>query len=495
MRKLSFYVYKYSYLAWLKLKQFGHFLYKKGGIEELYFAYRYLTHRYHPRQFSPIHTEENFKILNRIPLSKGLSASRSGLLTPLLSKGEQRRFWIWNLFLFGAPQKRVEQVVLFTFLTISLELNNPFDRKILKFFLNEKVTLLGRLYNKVEKINGKEWDRQELHVHLDTYKRNSILQNRVIEQMEKAVAKQRKPPILEEAEKALKKGLHPLLITMGCSGAYWMRGTDRSIIGLFKPFDEEIHAPHNPVGPSLQGPLGQRKTRRGNRVGEAAHHEVGAFLVDSYLGFGIVPRTYYASFSHFTFFSARENRRKTRATKRKFGSFQEFIEGFIPLTSLDKEELNTIPTDEFQLLVVLDVIIGNTDRNTGNILVGEEKIAAIDHGLCFPDRADDFQFWYWESIEQGKKPLIPSLVELLQNFPLTPIRHKLQSRCFIPESALDRMEERLVLFTRGILAGKSPADLSDLMTREYLTPLISRKETLTQAASEQLTLYLKKKNH
>lgn len=350
---------------------------------------------------------------------------------------------------------------------------------------------LKRLLTYVKRINGKEWDRSDIEIHIEIFYRNSLLQAQVIENMERAVRGQKEPPIIRDAKEALKRGLNPLLITVGCSGAYWMRATNREIAGLFKPFDEEIHAPNNPIGPSMQGAMGQRKTRWGCRVGECAHHEVGAFLVDEFFGFGIVPRTYYASFSQRTFFLARENRMETfRKAKMKYGSFQEFVSGFESLDELSREERERLPLDEFQLLIVLDVIIGNTDRNMGNILVGEEKIAAIDHGLCFPDRiADDLSSWYWSAFELGKQSLLPSLVELLNNFPFETLSRKLKKRCFLPPEALHRMRERVVLFSEGVNGGLTPADLEGLMKPEYLFPLIELDSRLREEAKVQVAQY------
>ncbi len=224
------------------------------------------------------------------------------------------------------------------------------------------------------------------------------------------MAHQKVPEIIKDAQLAIKKGLYPILITRGSSGAYWIRNTKREVAGLFKPFDEEIHAPNNPVGPNLQGALGKRKTRHGCRVGESAHHEVAAFIVDKFFWLWNSSSHLYASFTHNTFYHARENpRSRLRSMKTKYGSFQEFLSGFIPIDELPSNEYDKIPLDEFQLLVVLDVILGNTDRNTGNLLIGEEKLAAIDHGLCFPDALEDYSYWYWGFLSRERRSFIPQL--------------------------------------------------------------------------------------
>lgn len=269
-----------------------------------------------------------------------------------------------------------------------------------------------------------------------------------------------------------------------------MRGPNREILGLFKPFDEEIYAPNNPVGPRSQGTLGLRKLRAGCRVGESPHHEVAAFLVDEFLGFGIVPKTYYASFEHRVFFTAGEDRLQRSEIKKKLGSFQEYVGGFVSINKLRSEEIKKIPLDEYQLLVVLDMILGNTDRNIGNILFGEEKVAAIDHGLCFTDVSDNqFSFWYWSYLSQGKEPLLKSIVDLLDHFPLEELGYKLRKECYISIKAIQCMRERLALFTAAINAGLVPAEIEGLMIPPYLIPLKDCSATLKAKADEQVVLY------
>ncbi|MFC2049474.1 hypothetical protein ACFLR2_02225 [Chlamydiota bacterium] len=473
-----------------KLKEWALLVYDSLHLEEIGFFFRFLGHRYSARQFSPIHVPHNLQALAALQPSEGLTSTREGKLL-ILPPGWRRRFFsLWNTLLGGALQSRVEKVVFYSYLTVTLELNNPFTKGVLLHFLEKKIAFLKRHLDHVKKVNGKFWDQSNIQVHIALFERNSLGQARVIENMHRAVKRQKEPEIIKEAKQALLKGLQPVLATTGLSGAYWMRGVNRQVLGLFKPFDEEIHAPHNPVSPRYRGALGLRKTRGGCRVGESAHHEVAAFLVDEFFGFGIVPKTYYAEFTHTTFFNARENPYSSRRVeKTKIGSFQEYVGGFVPVTQLNRTERGAIPLDEFQLLVVLDVIIGNTDRNIGNILFGDEKIAAIDHGLCFPDRIEDLSLWYWVYFEQGKQPLLQSIVDVLNHFPFEELAIKLSKRCFISPNALQKLRERVVLFTEAVNAGLVPAQIENLLTAPYLYPLRDLNTTLKAAAAEQVRLY------
>lgn len=465
-------------------------LYYRFKLYEGIFWIRLITHHYSPQQFKPIHVKRNIQLLIRATPCGWVATSKSGALILLLTPWQKKWFKIKNILMLGALQNRVEKVVYFTYVTLTLELNNPFTHRVLLDFLEKKHAFLKRLLTRMQTINDKRWDQSMIYLHLKTYQHSSLLQAYVIEQMHRACAHAKESVIIRKVKQGIKKGIHPLLVTAGMSGSYWMRGQDRAVLGLFKPFDEEIHAPNNPVGPKYQGAMGLRKTRLGCVVGQAAHHEVGAFIVDAYFGFGIVPRTYYACFTHHTFFLTRENRLSSRRiAKTKFGSFQEYAAGFVPLHDLAKQEKEAIALEEFQLLSVLDVIIGNTDRNIGNILVSENAIAAIDHGLCFPDRIDELGYWYWNYFSQADHPLVASLVDLLECFPFAELALKLNKKCFISLDALHRMRERVVLFREGVRAGLCLRDLEPLMYPKYLYPLVERETTLQEYAKEQVDSY------
>ena len=104
------------------------------------------------------------------------------------------------------------------------------------------------------------------------------------------------------------------------------------VVGLFKPFDEEIYAPNNPLGPDFRSPLGDRTGHVGIRVGEAVHREVAAFCVDAFFGFGIVPKTYYASFIHPAFFLSTEKREEKMRPKMKMGLLSRVCRRVFPLS-------------------------------------------------------------------------------------------------------------------------------------------------------------------
>lgn len=477
--KLSFY-----------LRRVGGWLWEQRLVREGVFCLLFLLHRYAPEQMDLAFISQNYKLLLTEEEGVWFTATASGELKILTTRLEKGWFTCKNILLWGALQARLERVVTFTCVVLTLEWHNPFSRRALTLFLERKVAVVRTLLKKRERLNGKKWEQGELEIHLTLFYRSSLLQERIVRRIHQAVARASRPEILREAQAALDQGLYPLLIIKGSSGSYWMRGRNREILGLFKPFDEELLAPNNPSGSSLQGALGQRKARAGCLVGETAHHEVAAFLVDQFLGFGLIPRTYYAAFTHQSFFSAREDRISSlRAKKTKYGSFQEFAEGFTPL--FERDHLSEIALEEYQLLVVLDMIIGNTDRHANNILVCEGKIAAIDNGLSFPDCHEELRYWYWSLEKFGSAPLLPALADLCIHFPLAPLWRKLKKKAFLSERSLHRMRERIALFAEGVKAGLVPEQLEELLSPPYLNLLIEYETTLPLKAHEALCAYRK----
>ncbi len=464
-------------------------------IESRFFRFfRFLFHSFGPDQFDVSHIQENFKTLADLPTEAWLDSTRDGKLKILQSKVLYR---LKNALLFGAPQNRVEKSVYFTLLTLCLEVHNPFTLSILEPYITRKTSLLYRIAGRLRRINRKPWkDYSAILVNINLFLRNSHVQERVIQGVTKCVSHAKEPDVVKDVKNALKMGLFPVLVIQGLSGTYWMRGTDREIAGLFKPFDEEAFAPNNPGGPVLQGAMGLRKMRPGIRVGECCHREVAAFVVDQFFGFGIVPKTYYASFSHHVFHQATSQRLSiatlAKPMRKKMGSFQEFIAGFICLSDMPKGEWSKLPEVEVQLLILLDVIVGNCDRNMGNILVSVDKIAAIDHGLCFSDINFDLSTTYWEMFEQSKKPLPAAMVELLKNFPFEHLRMKLQRECLIDLPTFERLRERVVFFREGILRGHTPFERARLFSDENMDQLYGLNLTLEAKCREILDQHFNK---
>ena len=102
--------------------------------------------------------------------------------------------------------------------------------------------------------------------------------------------------LIDQAEAAIQKGIHPNIITQGSSGSYFVRNPDGKIIGIFKPRDEEPYSHMNPKWRKWV----QRKCfyccpscfGRFHLLPKQGYlSEAGASLVDLKLGLDVVPPT------------------------------------------------------------------------------------------------------------------------------------------------------------------------------------------------------------
>lgn len=452
-----------------------------------YYLY-FIFHSLRNFHFDLKYCKDNGLLIVKLRDNEWLDATKRGHLVTLSDPKSKVWFFLKNVLTLGAVAARVERVIEATFLVYSLEVNNPFSKKVLLQFLKQKEIFLSGLINRNL---GSPRLQASMRDNLDHYMRASYLQLRIIEKMHRAVKGQKRTRLVERGTLAIAFGMKPQLSAAGLSGSYLILGEKHELLGIFKPFDEEMGAPNNPTGSIFQGALGQRRVRRGCRSGESAHHEVGAYLVDHYLGFGLVPPTYYASFSSNLFFCNREDRSQNLSMKTKYGSFQEFYSGCSPITEVTNEQLQAIDRIEYQMLLILDVIIGNQDRIFTNFLIKGRSLVAIDHGLAFPDRVTGaLPTWWWNSKLVGYQLFDSSLVDLLKFFPFNELSWKLQKRCMIESGSISRMQERVTLFSEGVYAGLLPYRLAELMQEKYLFPLVGLKSTLSFKAKEMVQKYI-----
>ena len=101
--------------------------------------------------------------------------------------------------------------------------------------------------------------------------------------------------LIEDIRHGLLQNLAPTLILEGTSGTYMMRNTNKDVVALFKPIDEEAFAPNNQKG--YNGKFGQESFRKGILSGEGSIREVAAFLLDKN-NFFFVPETTFVEVSH-----------------------------------------------------------------------------------------------------------------------------------------------------------------------------------------------------
>ncbi len=125
--------------------------------------------------------------------------------------------------------------------------------------------------------------------------------------------------------------------------------------------------------------------------GTLCKREAAAYLVSSALGWGLVPSTV------------------LREGTRGLGSVQLFINHDSDahyFTAAEDARYNAT----FRRLALFDYVINNADRKSGHCLVGaEERVWAIDHGICFHTEYK-LRSVIWEfSCEPIEPPLLANL--------------------------------------------------------------------------------------
>ena len=253
--------------------------------------------------------------------------------------------------------------------------------------------------------------------------------------------------LADEAQSSIIKGNEPVLIAEGSSGSYFIPTADgKGTVAVFKPRCEEPYGPANPKW----GKWFQRIVCPSCCFGRSCLvpntgylSEVGASIVDSFLGLNIVPITTMTSVSSRSL-CYKSWERAFAASKRqplpsKVGSLQQFKNGYEPATT-GVSKISSLSVElqkdfqfEFEKLTILDYITRNTDRGMGNWLIkineatepirkGSIKIAAIDNGLSFPFKHPDEVRSYpfgWASLkyahEKYSKDIANKLLPLLND--------------------------------------------------------------------------------
>lgn len=206
---------------------------------------------------------------------------------------------------------------------------------------------------------------------------------------------------VKQVEFAIEHSILPERISMGSSGSYFAKNSGDSIVGVFKPKDEEPYGLLNPKWTKwLQKICCPCCFGRSCLVLNQGYlSEAGASLVDTKLGLNVVPKTRVVKLSAESFNYLGIDRVKSKTKQNlanrfpnmrfdriglppKVGSFQLFVKGYKDAdfwlrqfqtdTPLSDEEAKGFQF-QFERLVVLDYIIRNTDRGNDNWLIKYEK--------------------------------------------------------------------------------------------------------------------------
>jgi phosphatidylinositol 4-kinase type 2 len=140
--------------------------------------------------------------------------------------------------------------------------------------------------------------------------------------------------IVESVRIAIEQGIHPKMISQGSSGSYFARNSEGTVVGVFKPKDEEPYAAGNPKWNKwIHRNLFPCFFGRACLIPNLSYvSEAAAYTLDCQLRTNLVPYTdivYLSSKSfHYDFWARRNFYRKKKPFPMKPGSFQVFLQGF-----------------------------------------------------------------------------------------------------------------------------------------------------------------------
>jgi phosphatidylinositol 4-kinase type 2 len=140
--------------------------------------------------------------------------------------------------------------------------------------------------------------------------------------------------VVETVRVAIEMGMHPTMISQGSSGSYFARNTEGTIVGVFKPKDEEPYASRNPKWTKwLHRNLFPCFFGRACLIPNLSYvSEAAAYVLDDQLHTNLVPYTDIVHLSSKSFFyefwDRRNFYRKRKPFPSKIGSFQVFLKGF-----------------------------------------------------------------------------------------------------------------------------------------------------------------------
>ncbi|CAL8472363.1 g11906 [Coccomyxa elongata] len=263
----------------------------------------------------------------------------------------------------------------------------------------------------------------------------------------------------QAARAGLKNGHAPKLASSGTGGSYFIAGADGKPVAVFKPLDEEPLAVNNPkMHKGDSSGSSDHGLRRGIRPGEGAMREVAAFLLDHDHFAGVPPTALVSCHAG----------SEAASDGAKVGSLQAFVEAE---GDCEERGISAFPVREVHKIALLDMRLGNCDRNGGNILVRKGadcswELVPIDHGYVLPDSFQDisFEWLYWPQARATFDEATLAYIEALDAERDLAIlaQHGLGIR---PECARV-LRVLTALLKKAAARGMSPFDIGSIMCRE-----------------------------
>lgn len=388
--------------------------------------------------------------------------SKGGLA---LAKGK-KEFYIQKIKWLLRGQNmdnRVQKQILFSYSLFMNVAKHPIDQNSLAIIYEKTVKAAERIACNIENHRMLYHLSALMQKKLQLYKKNSYIQLRLIKDIQiKCGHNLKKPhPLLQDALLAIDK-VKPEPPKRGASGSYLMKGLNRYIAGVFKPFDEEIKGPNNPLQHSYRGHIGKLVYGSNLTVGRGVFREVAAYEVSRYLNLFIVPFTCFASFSHEVFFDVYEGQ-FMKEYKTKMGSFQEYYAGYVHISDLSTQEKEALPAEQLHKVLLLDIIIGNLDRNHSNLLTNGKVVIAIDHALSFPKAKFIIMQETLKDLPQFALPFFGQLKETILSLDGYKLKKKLKLKCAIETEALLEMEKRIYFLKECVAKNIPPNKIIKLL--------------------------------
>lgn len=194
---------------------------------------------------------------------------------------------------------------------------------------------------KIHRVKGKTLDEEKLEIYHSVFQppegiRPITAETLESEEIEGAARRARGEfeDVVENVRTAIELGVHPRMISQGSSGSYFARNTEGTVVGVFKPKDEEPYASRNPKWTKwIHRNLFPCCFGRACLIPNLSYvSEAAAYTLDSRLQTHLVPYTDIVWFSSKSFFYDFWDRRKAwmgkKALPPKVGSFQVFLKGY-----------------------------------------------------------------------------------------------------------------------------------------------------------------------
>ena len=192
---------------------------------------------------------------------------------------------------------------------------------------------------KINKVKGKTDEEEKLEIHHSVFQAPDGLRPATAETLASDIdhgrmSKLEFDDVVESVRVAIEQGIHPKMISQGSSGSYFALNSDRKVVGVFKPKDEEPYAAGNPKWNKwIHRNLFPCFFGRACLIPNLSYvSEAAAYTLDCRLRTNLVPYTDIVHLSsksfHYDFWDRRNFYRRKKPFPPKVGSFQVFLKGF-----------------------------------------------------------------------------------------------------------------------------------------------------------------------